>query len=144
MRCIVIVFDDRDSFNIRKGEKTLTRWFFDPTATLHSLPSLTRFGAGADMDTLHWSKLHQRRDNRVVDCDRYSIFTELVAAARQPIAGKIQLALPTFAVIALQIARRVKAWPSTFPFIAFHRILENSWVIDDEKKKSLHKFEWVE
>lgn len=35
------------------------------------------------------SKLHQRRDNRVVDCvDRYSIFAELVAAARQPIAPK--------------------------------------------------------
>lgn len=42
------------------------------------------------------SKLHQRRDNRVVDCvDRYSIFGELVAARRQPIARKIQLSLPT-------------------------------------------------
>ena len=64
-----------------------------------------------DVDALDWPKLHQRRDNRVVDCDRYSIFAELVAGARarQPIAGKIQLALPTFPVIALQIARRVKA-----------------------------------
>ena len=63
------------------------------------------------MDALDWPKLHQRRDNRVVDCDRYSIFAELVAGARarQPTARKIQFALPTFSVIALQIARRVKA-----------------------------------
>lgn len=54
------------------------------------------------------SKLHQRRDNRVVDCvDRYSIFAELVAAARQPIAPKNSIIItdrvPPRSVIDLQI-----------------------------------------
>lgn len=53
-------------------------------------------GGGGGGEMVDCSKLHQRRDNRVVDCvDRYSIFGELVAARRQPIARKIQLSLPT-------------------------------------------------
>lgn len=75
----------------RERERKKIGWFLDQTAaTLYS--TRHRRNAGREGAVVDCSKLHQRRDNRVVDCvDRYSIFAELVAARRQPIARKIQL-----------------------------------------------------
>lgn len=57
----------------------------------------TRRGERHGRAAVDCSKLHQRRDNRVVDCvDRYSIFAELVChSADNQLRRKIQLSLPT-------------------------------------------------
>lgn len=67
-------------------------------ATLYSTKRVCkRRGERHGRAAVDCSKLHQRRDNRVVDCvDRYSIFAELVChSADNQLRRKIQLSLPT-------------------------------------------------
>lgn len=67
-------------------------------ATLYSTKRVCkRRGERHGRAAVDCSKLHQRRDNRVVDCvDRYSIFVELVChSADNQLRRKIQLSLPT-------------------------------------------------
>lgn len=92
----------------RRKKDGRSRWF-RTAATLYSTRFHKRRSERHGRVAVDCSKLHQRRDNRVVDCvDRYSIFAELVChSADNQSHRKIQLSLPTVpparSVIGLQI-----------------------------------------